>query len=46
MSSADVGDDVLGDDPNVNELQRRMAEMLGKEAAIYPFRNNVKCNCN
>ena len=29
MSSADVGDDVLGDDPNVNELQRRMAEMLG-----------------
>ena len=35
MSSADVGDDVLGDDPNVNELQRRMAEMLGKEAAIF-----------
>ena len=35
MSSADVGDDVLGDDPNVNELQRRMAEMLGKESAIF-----------
>ena len=35
MSSAIVGDDVLGDDPNVNELQRRMAEMLGKEAAIF-----------
>ena len=35
MSSAIVGDDVLGDDPNVNELQRRMAEMLDKEAAIF-----------
>ena len=33
MSKAAVGDDVLGDDPTVIELQNRIAEMLGKEAA-------------
>ena len=35
MAEAEVGDDVMGDDPTVNRLQRRIAEMLGKEAALY-----------
>lgn len=35
MAEAEVGDDVLGDDPTVNRLQERVAEMLGKEAALY-----------
>jgi threonine aldolase len=35
MSTAQVGDDVFGDDPSVNELQERAAEMLGFEAALY-----------
>ncbi|NUQ63003.1 MAG: low-specificity L-threonine aldolase [Pirellulales bacterium] len=35
MAEAEVGDDVFGDDPSAERLQRRIAEMLGKEAAIY-----------
>ena len=35
MAEAAVGDDVFGDDPTVNRLQQRLAEMLGKEAAVY-----------
>ena len=35
MAAAEVGDDVLGDDPTVERLQRRTAEMLGKEAALF-----------
>ncbi|MBI4719602.1 MAG: aminotransferase class I/II-fold pyridoxal phosphate-dependent enzyme [Planctomycetes bacterium] len=35
MASAEVGDDVFGDDPTVNRLQERCAELLGKEAAIF-----------
>jgi len=35
MASAEVGDDVFGDDPTVLRLQERIAEMLGKEAALY-----------
>ncbi|HTN62320.1 MAG TPA: low-specificity L-threonine aldolase [Devosia sp.] len=35
MAAAEVGDDVYGDDPSVNLLQARMAEMLGKEAALF-----------
>jgi threonine aldolase len=35
MAAADVGDDVYGEDPTVNRLEVRLAEMLGKEAAIY-----------
>ena len=35
MASAEVGDDVFGDDPSVNELEVYVAEMLGKEAAIF-----------
>jgi len=35
MASAVVGDDVYGDDPTVNQLESLIAEMLGKEDAIY-----------
>jgi threonine aldolase len=35
MAEAEVGDDVFGDDPTVNRLQERVAQLLGKEAAIY-----------
>jgi len=35
MARADVGDDVFGEDPTVNRLQERVAELLGKEAALY-----------
>jgi threonine aldolase len=35
MSEAVVGDDVLGDDPTVIELQEKAAKILGKEAALY-----------
>ena len=35
MHDAEVGDDVFGDDPTINKLQERVAELLGKEAAIW-----------
>jgi len=35
MMRAEVGDDVLGDDPTVIKLEAMMAEMFGKEDAIY-----------
>ncbi len=35
MAEAEVGDDVYGEDPTVNLLQERAAEMFGKEAALF-----------
>jgi len=35
MAEAEVGDDVFGDDPTVNRLHERSAEVTGKEAALY-----------
>ena len=35
MTQALVGDDVFGDDPSVNELQEKIAKMLGFEAALF-----------
>lgn len=35
MAEAVVGDDVLGDDPTVQELERLTADKLGKEASLY-----------
>ncbi len=35
MAEAEVGDDWYGDDPTVNRLQERAAEVMGKEAAIF-----------
>jgi len=34
MAEAELGDDVFGDDPSVNRLQARAAEMLGFEQAL------------
>lgn len=35
MAEAEVGDDVFGDDPTVNALQERAAEIFGKEAGLF-----------
>jgi len=35
MAEAEVGDDVYGDDPTVNKLEKLGAEILGKEAALF-----------
>lgn len=35
MARAEVGDDVYGEDPTVRLLEARVAELLGKEAAIF-----------
>ncbi len=35
MAHAEVGDDVYGDDPTVKALERHVAELLGKEDAVY-----------
>jgi threonine aldolase len=35
MAAAPVGDDQYGEDPSVNQLQERIAELLGKEAALF-----------
>src|SRR2546423_1095177 len=35
MADADVGDDVYGEDPTVNELQEVFAARVGKEAALF-----------
>ncbi len=35
IAAAEVGDDVFGEDPTINELQRRVATLLGKEEALF-----------
>jgi threonine aldolase len=35
MAEAEVGDDVYGEDPTVNALEREVAELLGFEAGLY-----------
>src|ERR1700733_581356 len=35
MATADVGDDQYGEDPSVNALQERVADLLGKPAALF-----------
>ena len=35
MMEAEVGDDVYGEDPTVNRLEKRAAEIAGKEAALF-----------
>jgi threonine aldolase len=35
MAEAEVGDDVFGEDPTIRDLERRTAEVLGKEAALF-----------
>jgi threonine aldolase len=43
MAAAEVGDDWFGDDPTVNRLQDRAAELTGKEAALY-LPTGTMCN--
>jgi threonine aldolase len=43
MARADVGDEQTGDDPTVNLLCARVAELLGKEAAVF-MPSGTMCN--
>jgi len=43
MASAEVGDEQRGQDPTVNALQERVAELLGKEAALF-LPSGTMCN--
>jgi len=50
IASAVVGDDVLGDDPTVQRLERLVAERLGKEAALFTpsgtMANQIAIRCH
>jgi threonine aldolase len=50
MVGAFVGDDVFGDDPTVNLLQSRVAEILGKEASLFvpsgTMSNQIAIKCH
>ncbi|MGO3169401.1 beta-eliminating lyase-related protein, partial [Senegalia sp. (in: firmicutes)] len=35
MYNAEVGDDILGDDPTVKKLEKMSADILGKEDALF-----------
>ena len=35
MAEAEVGDDVFGEDPTVNRLEERAAEIMGKQASLF-----------
>jgi threonine aldolase len=43
MAEAEVGDEQKGEDPTVNRLQDMVAELLGKEAALY-LPSGTMCN--
>lgn len=43
IADAEVGDDVLGDDPTVKLLQERLAALLGKEASLF-FPSGTQAN--
>jgi len=44
MAEAEVGDDVFGEDPTVNTLQEKVANLLGKEKAIFVPRGRWPIN--
>lgn len=50
IASAKVGDDVFAEDPSVNELQKKVAHLLGKEAALFvpsgTMGNQIAINCS
>lgn len=50
MAEAEVGDDVCEDDPTINRLQRRFAEMTGKAAALFTpsgtMANQIAIKCH
>jgi threonine aldolase len=43
MARAEVGDEQVGDDPTVNALNERVADLLGKEAAVF-MPSGTMCN--
>jgi threonine aldolase len=43
IATAEVGDDALGDDPTVRRLERRVAQLLGKPAALF-FPTGIMAN--
>ena len=49
IAEAEVGDDVFGEDPTVNRLEARVAELLGKEAGLFvptgTMANQVAIRC-
>ena len=50
IAEAPVGDDVFGQDPTVNTLQDRIADLLNKEAALFvpsgTMGNQISINCH
>ena len=50
MMNAPVGDDVFGEDPTVNDLENRLAEMFGMEAGIFcpsgTMTNQIAIKCH
>jgi threonine aldolase len=50
MMSAPVGDDVFGEDPSINELEKLSADMFGMEAALYcpsgTMTNQIAIKCH
>jgi threonine aldolase len=50
MMKAQVGDDVFGEDPSINELEQLAAEMFGMEAAIFcpsgTMTNQIAIKCH
>ena len=50
MFNADVGDDVFGEDPTVNQLEKMAADMFGMEAAIFcpsgTMTNQIAIKCH
>lgn len=50
MFNATVGDDVFGEDPTVNKLEQKVAEMFGMEAAIFcpsgTMTNQIAIKCH
>jgi threonine aldolase len=43
IAAAEVGDDALGDDPTVKQLEEKVADLLGKEAAVL-FPSGIMAN--
>jgi len=35
MAAAPVGDDVFGEDPSINQLEEKTAQLFGMEAAVF-----------
>ena len=50
MMKAEVGDDVFREDPTVNELEKKVADLFGMEAALYcasgTMSNQVAIKCH